>query len=183
MIVGAAVNDAQPDEDQVVVYTISAKNDGPGALARSIVISGVLPRRLTFVSAAAEQGSYAAATGLWMVGDLAQGVTKKLTLSARVNIGVSGQTIVNRAELAAISGIETNASNNAANIGVTVNGADMSVVASVNDSQPGEGQVIAYTIDTKNNGPAALASGVMVRRSAAHQPHLRFRPGRPGHLR
>ncbi len=163
IVVGAAVDDTQPDENQPIAYTISAKNDGPAGLATGIVLRvDPLPAELTLISVTPGQGSYDPIAGVWAVGSLAKGVTAQLVIRAVVKLNTGGQTLVYGASLLAVDQAETKADNNSANVSLTVNGVDIAVSAAVDNSQPGENQVVAYTISAKNNGPADLATGILI---------------------
>ena len=58
--------------------------------------------------------------------------------------------------------VDSKASNDTAQVDVTVNGVDMIISIDVDENKPGENQQIVYTVGVKNNGPASLASGIVV---------------------
>ena len=155
------VNDNTPDEFQTIAYTIKVRNGGPSA-ASGVVISDVLPAGMAFVSASATQGSYDSATGLWSVGSVANGVEKVLTLNASPKAGTSNTAIVNRAAVHAVDQNDRDASNNAAAITVNVTTLDLKVTQTVSRDDPGENEVIVYTVKVQNDGPSA-ATGVVIR--------------------
>ncbi len=68
---------------QTITYSVVASNNGP-INATSVTVDDVLPASLTFVSAnpAAE---YNAATGVWTVGNLANGANRTLQIRATLN--------------------------------------------------------------------------------------------------
>lgn len=76
----ATVHDATT---RTATFTLTLTNDGP-ADATGIEATDHLPEGMTFASAAASQGSYDPATGLWIVGDLARNnaATLHLTVTA-----------------------------------------------------------------------------------------------------
>ena len=65
-----------------VVYTLTATNKGPDA-ATGVVVKDQLPAGLTYVSDDSA-GAYATASGLWTIGDLANGESKVLKITATV---------------------------------------------------------------------------------------------------
>lgn len=67
---------------ETVTYRITVRNTGPNQ-ATGVTVIDQLPDHLIFLSAAASQGSYDPATGLWTIGDLADGATATLTLQAK----------------------------------------------------------------------------------------------------
>src|SRR5262249_38287281 len=62
-----------------VTFTVTAMNFGPGN-ATGVVVTDLLPAGLAFQSAA-PQGAYDQATGVWTVGDIANGASATLTLA------------------------------------------------------------------------------------------------------
>ena len=117
---------------------------------------------MTFVSATPAQGSYDSATGLWTVGSLASGSNVNLHLYARYTGGYSGQPIVNTASVDSFGQADSVPANDSASATITPKTADLRVQISVSDSGPEEFQAIAYTVKVKNQGPAALATGVVI---------------------
>ncbi len=163
IVVSAAVNENEPGEGQAIVYTISAKNEGPLALATGMSLAALLPDGLTFVSATADQGSYDPITGFWSVGKLAKGATVRLNISAQVNLGTAGQTVSSLAELTALDQHEMDATNNARTVAIIIEPTDIKVTLSVKDSKRKPGESTEYTVEVKHNGPAQnVATGVVI---------------------
>lgn len=65
---------------QTVIYTLTATNKGPDA-ASNVTVKDTLPASLTFVSA---EAGYDNASGVWTVGDMANGETKTVKITATV---------------------------------------------------------------------------------------------------
>ena len=67
-----------------MTYTLTLTNKGPGS-APSVKVRDLIPAGLTFVSAAPSVGTYNSSTGIWDVGDLANGASATLTITVTVN--------------------------------------------------------------------------------------------------
>ena len=79
-----SVNDTVLVCDKNLTFTIKVTNNGPVATS-GIVASDNLPAGLAFVSSSATQGSYNSTTGLWAVGNLANGASATLTINVKVD--------------------------------------------------------------------------------------------------
>jgi uncharacterized repeat protein (TIGR01451 family) len=114
-----SVDNGTPIENDTIVYTISATNNGPDN-ATGVSISDSLPGGVTFVTYSATQGVYTQATGLWDVGALNNLANATLTITATVDVGTAGTTINNIATVNAVDQTDTNAGNDTANASITV---------------------------------------------------------------
>ncbi|MCQ4142362.1 DUF11 domain-containing protein, partial [Chryseobacterium sp. EO14] len=83
--VAKTVNNSAPIIGQNVIFTLTAKNNGPG-FADNVIVSDKLNNGFTFVSATLSPaiGSYDSATGFWNLVNLSNGETRTLTIVARV---------------------------------------------------------------------------------------------------
>ena len=140
------------NELQNLTYTIKVKNLGASA-ATGIVVQDLLPGVMTYDSHTVDQGTYSNITGLWAIGDLANGVEKTLTLIASPNIGTSGTDVNNTAFLSALDQNDTNLSNNSSSASILVATSDLLLEKSANDPSPDEGQTVEFTLKITNNGP------------------------------
>lgn len=152
------VDNAAPFFGYNVVFTIVARNAGPQA-ATNVGVVDLLPSGYTFVSATATNGSYAAGTGIWNIGNLANGATATLTVTATVkSTGVYTNT-------AAIAGAELDPvpGNNSSSVTPVPNAAtvDLNIVKTVTSAGTYTGQEFEYTLKLTNKG-ATLANGVVV---------------------
>src|SRR5262249_50788510 len=77
------VSNATPNVGDVITYTLTLTNNGPGA-ATSVVISEPLPAGLSFVSFTASAGGYDSVSGLWTVGVVSPGTPQTLQVRATV---------------------------------------------------------------------------------------------------
>ncbi len=146
-----------PSEGDTLLYTIVVSNAGPDT-ATSVVADDHLPAGLVYVTDDVSQGSYSTQTNLWTVGTVPPGQSATLHITARVDEGTTGMTILNSAAIVAATQADPNNEDNADKVGVTVRGVDISVVKSVSDSSPLEGDTIIYRIRVRNAGPDAATA-------------------------
>jgi uncharacterized repeat protein (TIGR01451 family) len=78
--VSETVNNSTPGVSQNVIFTVTAKNNGP-ATATGVIVTSNLPVGLSHVSNAPSQGTYTPGTGAWSVGTLASGASATLSLT------------------------------------------------------------------------------------------------------
>jgi uncharacterized repeat protein (TIGR01451 family) len=152
------VNNSTPWAGSNIVYTIVATNNGPGN-ATGLQITDRITNGITYVSHGTAAGTYTAASGLWNLGALALGGSARLTITASVNAGTAGTSITNTATITAMDQADTNPTNNTSSVIITIVGADIGVVKSVDESAPFVGNQVTYTMVASNNGPSA-ATGV-----------------------
>ncbi|MGB4848455.1 MAG: DUF11 domain-containing protein, partial [Saprospiraceae bacterium] len=80
-----------------VVFTITVMNSGPDG-ATGVKVTDQLPSGYTYVSSAPSQGSYNNITGLWTIGNMANGISRTLTITAIVKTGM-GLIYTNSAQI------------------------------------------------------------------------------------
>jgi uncharacterized repeat protein (TIGR01451 family)/gliding motility-associated-like protein len=107
------VNQALQKVGQPVTFTVQVTNNGPSN-ASGVQVTDLLPAGYTIISQSATTGTYDPVSGLWTIGNLANGGVTTLTIQANVGIGSSYLTT------AVVSGTETDPllTNNTASIGV-----------------------------------------------------------------
>ncbi|MFC1848481.1 PKD domain-containing protein, partial [Chloroflexota bacterium] len=152
LAVTKTVDDSHPNEGDTVTYTITLTNNGPDT-ATNIVISDLLPAGVTYSSHTPSQGTYDSGSGAWPVGSLANGASATLYISASVDTGTAAQTITNTASVSSVDQADPTPANNSDSAALTVQGADLQVIKTVNNPAPNEGDTITYTITLTNNGP------------------------------
>ena len=141
------VSNANPHKGDTVIWTITVTNNGPSD-AKDVVVTDKLPDSLIFVSA---NGNYDKVTGVWTIGDLANGKSTSLVITTIVNI--TNTTIRNVANVTS-STPDSNKTNNEANNTTVVDPeADLVIIKSVSNSTPVKGDIITWTITVTNNGP------------------------------
>ena len=160
LAVSKIVNDDNPAEGQSITFTIALTNNGPDDVT-GVEITDLLPAGVTYDSATPSQGSYNDGTGIWSVGSVASGAVATLTLTADVDPGTAGSHLTNTATITASSHDDPVPGNNSDSAAITVEGADVGVLKTVNNAAPNEGATIVYTILLTNNGPNT-ATGVEV---------------------
>ena len=109
------VSNGNPATGTNVTFTVTAANSGPNP-AVGVQVTDHLPAGLTFVSATPAQGSYDPVSGIWTIGNLANGLSTTLQVIATVT-GTSAVT--NTATRTASSPVDPNVTNDAASVSVT----------------------------------------------------------------
>jgi uncharacterized repeat protein (TIGR01451 family) len=100
MAVVKTVDDYTPREGYTVTYAITATNSG---FTSTVVVSDVLPSGVSYVLSSTTQGDYVPTSGAWDVGELVEGGSAMLHVTATVNAGAAGTTITNTAAISATS--------------------------------------------------------------------------------
>ncbi|MFN7944385.1 MAG: IPT/TIG domain-containing protein [Blastocatellia bacterium] len=147
---------------QNITYNIPIYNNGPATTATGVVVTDTLPAGVTFVSAAASQGTCNLANGTVTCN------LGSLTSNANVSIVVTPTIAGVITNTASVSGTlpDNLPSNNALTVTTNVlpTNANLEVYSmSANATVTlGAGQNITYNIPVYNNGPATTATGVVV---------------------
>jgi len=139
-----------------VVFTVTARNSGPSA-ATGVVVTDTLPVGLTFVSAS-NGGVWDSVTRTvtWTVGNLAVDGEFSALLTALINAGTQGQTLVNA--VSAVNDQNPDAVTDTCD--VTVNDAPLTITKTVGKAQYDVGETVTYTVNVVNG--AGAATGVVV---------------------
>ncbi|PUZ26065.1 hypothetical protein DCC81_17645 [Chitinophaga parva] len=149
------VDNATPDVNTSVTFTITAKNDGPSN-ATNVKVSDALPTGYTQTSATASTGTFTG--GVWTIGSLANGASAILTVKAKVN--VTGNYI-NTATVSAAEK-DPDATDNTASAATTpVPVADLQLAKTISNTTPDVGSNVTFTLTARNNG-ASAANNVVV---------------------
>lgn len=80
-----SVSNATPVNNETITYTVKITNLGPNT-AFNAAASDILPAGLVYQSAIASQGTFNNTTGVWTVGDLANGAYATLAISVKINV-------------------------------------------------------------------------------------------------
>ena len=136
-------------------------NKGPDAAVNTRV-TDKLPAGLVYVTHSGE-GNYDPISGLWIVGDLANGESKQLAISTIANI--SNKTIVNVANVT--SDTPGDRKNDTNNTTVLEDIADLEVIKVVLEDNPHKGDVITWFITVINHGPSDAKNVIVTDRLPA----------------
>ena len=141
------VSNKNPKFGETITWTITVTNNGPSD-AKNVRVTDKLPAGLIYNGA---NGNYDPITGLWIVGDLANGKSASLVITTIVNI--TNTTILNVANVTSDTP-DSNKTNNEANNTTDVGPkADLVIVKEVSKKSVKTGEVITWTITVTNNGP------------------------------
>ncbi len=144
------VSEDIPSPEWIIVYTVTLTNNGPDN-ATGVVVSDTLPVSMTWKSHDTTQGSYDRISGIWNVGSLNDDISATLYITAEVGWAPDNTLITNTAVISASDQSDRDPSNNRDDRLVAVNGAELEVVKTVDDSEPNEGNTITYTVAVTNN--------------------------------
>ncbi len=164
------IADPTPYAGGTVSYTLTLTNQGPAATS-DVVVNDQLPAGVTYISHSGT-GSYDPVLGEWSVAALSNGQSVVLTVLASVDANPVGTTVTNDADVDSMlandpdstPGNGVTGEDDDATVDFTVSPpptAEVGVVKSVDVSQAGVGDMVAYTIDVTNNGPEAISGGVL----------------------
>lgn len=118
LAVTKTVDDPTPNLGDTVRFTIGVTNNGTGN-ATVVQIADALPAGVTFVAASATQGSYDAGSGVWYIGNLANGAAATLSLDVSVDNDAPQGSITNTASVLSLSQFDPNAGNDSASATIT----------------------------------------------------------------
>jgi uncharacterized repeat protein (TIGR01451 family) len=93
-----SVSNPNPQVGEQITFELTLTNNGLG-IASGIKVTDILPSELSFISASSIQGVYKSDIGVWDVGNMRDGLSRTLTITARVN---NAGTFTNTAEITAV---------------------------------------------------------------------------------
>ena len=160
------VDDATPNINDNVVFTITVENKGPSD-ATGITVEDDLPPGLTFVSANASQGSYNSGTDTWTVGNIDSGDDATLTLTAKATqvtpvINMARVMTHDQPDKDSTPGNNNAAEDDQASVSVQAQQIDLRLWKIVDNATPNVGTNVVYTLGINNDGPSD-ATGVQVK--------------------
>lgn len=160
------VDNATPNPNGVVNFTLNLRNDGPGT-ATNVAVTDLLPGGVTYVGSSPSQGAYNASSGVWSVGVVSSGSSASLQIAARVT---GTGSITNTAEVTAVDqpdpdstpGNNVPGEDDQSSITIVVQQADLSLTKTVDKAAPQVGANLTFTLTLSNSGPHR-ATGIGVR--------------------
>lgn len=147
-----------------VTFTVVAGNTGPNS-ATGVTVRDQLPAGLTYLSHVAAAGtSYDPLSGDWSVGTLAKSGSATLTVTATVDPGTHGSTLINTASKTAAVQTDPNSANDSASINLTPQllQIDLALTKIVDDPTPAVGSNVVFTIGLFNLHGTRPATGIVV---------------------
>jgi uncharacterized repeat protein (TIGR01451 family) len=109
---------ATPGVGTNFTWTVTLSNAGPSA-ATNVAVQDTLPAGVTFVSAAASQGSYNSGTGVWTIGTVSPGSPKTLAITVTA-VAAPPTALTNTATVSNSDQFDPSVVNNSASSTVTV---------------------------------------------------------------
>ena len=147
-----------------VVFTVTVSNAGPSG-ATGVEVTDQLPSGYAYVSSAPSQGAYDPASGVWTVGDLANGASATLEITATVQ--ARGE-YTNAAEVTAVLQVDPDSvpgdgtGDDYAEAAIVYEPeADLSVTKTATPTTAEPGDTVVFTVTVSNAGPND-AAGVEV---------------------
>jgi uncharacterized repeat protein (TIGR01451 family) len=142
-----------PATGEYLTYTITVTNNDVDNAATNVVVNDAIPTGTSYDSdTPSGSTTYDDVSGDWTAGTLAaNGGSASLTLVVLVTGGV-GSTITNTAFVSTVDQPDPDTSNDTASYVAIVQGVDLEVTKVVDDSAPGVGDTVTYTITIDNNG-------------------------------
>ncbi|WP_293565334.1 T9SS type A sorting domain-containing protein [Phaeodactylibacter sp.] len=159
------VDNSTPNVGEEVTFTVTVENQGPSD-ATGVAVRDNLPSGYTFVSS---NGAYNDATGIWTIGDLANGASVSLEITASVN--ATGDYF-NVAEVSEATEDDTDSTPDNDDGDQSEDDEDsaetdpnpiidLELDKRINNQFPVIGEEITFTIEVVNQGPST-ATGVVV---------------------
>jgi len=150
------------EETESLVYTLTVTNQSSLDTASGIEVEDLIPAGFEFDDVTASQGTYDSTTGVWAVGSINTNgyATLELDVTAVTNGG--GFYWTNVASITALDQFDPNSTNNTDQVVVLIDGADLSVIKTVDNPTPNETSQVLYTIQISNAGPSDV-TGVVIR--------------------
>ena len=146
-----------PNYHEYIDYVIVVTNNGPGD-ATDVVLNHVLPAGLQLVHSNVTTGTFNSATGVWNIGNLANGAQATLTLKLRV---LETGVIIDFSNVTSPE-YDFNLLNNNDSIILNVPpAADITLTKNASNGTPLYQEIVYYTIKIINHGPDN-ATGVIV---------------------
>ncbi|MEG1227977.1 MAG: hypothetical protein RSD71_04700, partial [Flavobacterium sp.] len=148
-----------------VIFTIRATNSGPNN-ATGVTVSDKLPPGYTYVSDNGS-GKYNSTTGIWNIGNLNNGNSITLQITAKVNVATAAN-YKNTAEIQTARQVDPDSTpgnglpeDDMASANITLKSADLELTKTVTPTSAASGQQVDFTLNLINKGPGN-ATGIAV---------------------
>ena len=142
-----SANVSNPNYNGLVKWTIKVTNNGPD-IAHNVDVLDLLPESLIFDSC--DSVNYNKNTGIWHIGTL--GIHDSVILNIITKVNATG--IINNNASVTLQEYDYDLSNNYDDAQIDVPPAvDVSVLKSVNVTNPNYNELVKWTITVKNDGP------------------------------
>jgi uncharacterized repeat protein (TIGR01451 family) len=152
------VDNDEPNQGDVVTFTVSLVNYGPDS-ATGVIIRDVIPAGLTYLTNSAPAGTtYTTNAGDWTVGTITNGQTLELTISAQV-MG-TGQ-IDNTASVHLSNAADSDPIGNSATASITATPAADLIVFKSGATNVYAGSNLTYTITLTNAGLSSATNAIL----------------------
>ncbi|MBK9510179.1 MAG: DUF11 domain-containing protein [Cytophagaceae bacterium] len=154
-----------PNVGDVVTYTVTVYNDGPDA-ATNVDISNVIDNGFNTITNISGGGILTGNTIEWNIGSLLSGQSRTFTYQATVLAPGPGIGQTNIAQVSASDQFDPDSSPNnnlnteddQAEVTALLQGANLSLLKSINDSTPNIGDIVTFSIVLSNSGPDAATN-------------------------
>jgi uncharacterized repeat protein (TIGR01451 family) len=150
LAIAKSVDNSTPQAGGLVHFTLTATNNGP-ADNTGVVVSDPLPAGLSYAGDSCTT-CYNPSTGAWTIGNMANGATASLVISATVTqAGLINNTAIISGNLP-----DPISTNNAASASVNATAAsDLSIAKSVTPVKAAVNSNVTFTLTARNLGPSA----------------------------
>ena len=159
------VDNSTPNVGDNVIFTLTVNNNGPSD-ATGIEVTDLLPNGYTYVSDNAV-GAYVSGTGIWTVGNILNGNSSVLNITATVNVSgdynnVAEITASDNSDPDSTPGNGLGTEDDQDTVTVTpIAVSDIELTKTVNNATPNVGDNVIFTLTVSNNGPSD-ATGIEV---------------------
>lgn len=163
---------------QPLTYTISITNGTiPNAAATNMIVTDTLPAEFTVTLVTPSQGTCNPLVGQTLtcnVGTIAPGGFATIVIDGTINSLTPDGTVINNA--VSVDIFESDAPFTDTEDTTVTRLLDLQIVKSVNDTTPNEGDLITYTLQIRNNGPANATNVTVTDVLPAGVTYVRFVP-------
>ncbi len=148
------VDNASPDINSNVVFTLQIQNNGP-ADDTNVTVTDLLPNGYSYVSHTVTKGGYAPGTGMWTVGGFNVSETETLEITAKV---LASGIYENSATITGDKNDPDLSNNTATSLVTPVPKTDLIVVKLPDNNTPFIDFDMVFTLTATNNGPDAATN-------------------------